>query len=108
MLKGFFKVPEQKNEPVKDYSPGSPERKALQLALAEAGDKEVDIPMYIGSEEVRTDNKKSLHPPHDHQHVLGYFHEGGTSHVEQAINAALGAKERSEEHTSELQSRENL
>ena len=93
MLKGFFKVPEQKNEPVKDYSPGSPERKVLQLALAEARDKEVDIPMYIGSEEVRTDNKKSLHPPHDHQHVLGYFHEGGASHVEQAINAALGAKE---------------
>src|SRR5690554_4918479 len=93
MLKGFFKVPEQKNEPVKDYSPGSAERKALLSALAEARNTEKEIPMYIGSEKVFTDNKKPLNPPHDHQHVLGYFHEGSASHVEQAINAALGAKE---------------
>lgn len=51
------------------------------------------MPMYIGSEEVRTGNKKKFTPPHDHQHVLGYFHEGDKSHVEQAIDAALGAKE---------------
>lgn len=93
MLKGFFKVPEQKNEPVKNYASGSPERKALQLALAEAREKQEDIPMYIGSERVFTGNKVALRPPHDHQHILGYFHEGDSSHVEQAINAALGAKE---------------
>ena len=93
MLKGFFKVPEQKNEPVKNYASGSPERKALQLALAEAREKQEDIPMYIGSEKVLTGNKVALRPPHDHQHILGYFHEGDSSHVEQAINAALGAKE---------------
>src|SRR5690606_39890383 len=96
MLKGFFKVPEQKNEPVKNYSPGSPERKALQLALAEAREIQEDIPMYIGGEKVFTDKKIAIHPPHDHQHILGYFHEGDTSHVEQAINAALGAKEAGE------------
>jgi 1-pyrroline-5-carboxylate dehydrogenase len=93
MLKGFFNVPEPKNEPVLNYAPGSPERKALQAALKEMRNKEVDVPMYIGSEEVRTGNKKPLNPPHDHQHVLGHFHEGDKSHVEQAINAALGAKE---------------
>ncbi len=48
--------------------------------------------MYIGSDEIRTDKKRAMTPPHDHQHVLGYFHEGDKSHVEQAINAALGAK----------------
>lgn len=93
MLKGFFKVPEQKNEPIKSYAPGSPERKALQLALAEAREVQEDIPMYIGGEKVFTDHKIAITPPHDHQHVLGYFHEGDASHVEQAINAALGAKE---------------
>lgn len=93
MQKGFFKVPEQKNEPVKNYAPGSPERVALKAALKVARSTEVEIPMYIGNEYVRTDQKKSLHPPHDHQHVLGYFYEGDGSHVEQAINAALGAKE---------------
>ncbi|SIS81925.1 L-glutamate gamma-semialdehyde dehydrogenase [Belliella pelovolcani] len=93
MLKGFFNVPEPKNEPVKSYAPGSPERIELQKTLKEFRAQQVDVPMYIGSEEVRTGKKKPMSPPHDHQHVLGYFHEGDRSHVEQAINAALGAKE---------------
>jgi 1-pyrroline-5-carboxylate dehydrogenase len=92
MLKGFFNVPTPHNEPVKSYAPGSPERKELQAKLKELRAKQVDVPMYIGSEEVRTGNKKPMSPPHDHQHILGYFHEGDASHVEQAINAALGAK----------------
>jgi 1-pyrroline-5-carboxylate dehydrogenase len=92
MLKGFFNVPEPKNEPVKSYAPGSPERESLQAAIKEARSKVLDIPMHIGNQEVRTDNKRVLSPPHDHQHVLGHFHEGDANHVDQAINAALGAK----------------
>ncbi|MDG1279425.1 MAG: L-glutamate gamma-semialdehyde dehydrogenase [Algoriphagus sp.] len=92
MLKGFFNVPIPINEPVKGYVPGSPERKELQAALKEARATQIDVPMYIGSDEVRTGNTKSMSPPHDHQHILGHFHEGDASHVEQAINAALGAK----------------
>lgn len=92
MLKGFFNVPTPVNEPVKTYAPGSPERKELQSALEQARSRQIDVPMYIGSEEVRTDNTHSISPPHDHQHVLGHFHEGDASHVEQAIDAALGAK----------------
>ena len=93
MSTGFFHIPVPKNEPVLSYVPGSKERAALKKALAEARATVLDIPMYIGAEEVRTDSKKKLSPPHDHQHVLGYFHEGDKSHVEQAINAALAAKE---------------
>jgi 1-pyrroline-5-carboxylate dehydrogenase len=93
MSKGFFQVPYPKNEPVLSYASGSKERLALQKALQEARKQVLDIPMYIGAEEVRTGNKKSLSPPHDHQHILGYFHEGDRSHVEQAIDAALAAKE---------------
>ena len=92
MAKGFFHVPYPKNEPVLSYAPGSKERIALRKALEEARGGERDIPMYIGGEEVRTGNKKALTPPHDHKHILGYFHEGDRSHVEQAINAALAAK----------------
>ncbi|MGY6557675.1 MAG: L-glutamate gamma-semialdehyde dehydrogenase [Nitritalea sp.] len=92
MLKGFFNVPEPVNEPVKAYAPGSAERKELQAMLAQLRGEQVDIPMYIGSDEVRTERKRPLSPPHDHQHILGYFHEGDASHVEQAIAAALGAK----------------
>ncbi len=93
MSTGFFHIPVPKNEPVLSYAPGSKERAALKKALAEARATVLDIPMYIGAEEVRSDKKKPLSPPHDHQHILGYFHEGDKSHVEQAINAALAAKE---------------
>jgi 1-pyrroline-5-carboxylate dehydrogenase len=93
MPKGFYHVPVPKNEPVLSYAPGSKERQLLKKALADARAQELDVPMYIGAEEVRSGKKKKLAPPHDHQHVLGYFHEGDKSHVEQAIQAALNAKE---------------
>jgi 1-pyrroline-5-carboxylate dehydrogenase len=93
MPKGFYTVPAPKNEPVLSYAPGSRERKLLQKALEEARSKVIDVPMYIGGEEVRSEKKKKLAPPHDHQHVLGYFHEGDKTHVQQAVQAALNAKE---------------
>ncbi|MBK7650729.1 MAG: L-glutamate gamma-semialdehyde dehydrogenase [Flammeovirgaceae bacterium] len=93
MSTGFFKIPNPANEPILSYAPGSKERVALKKALAEARATVLDIPMYIGAEEVRTDNKKTLSPPHDHKHILAHYHEGDKSHVEQAVNAALAAKE---------------
>ena len=54
MPKGIFKVPVPINEPIKNYAPGSPERKELQAMLAEMRSKEINIPMYIGSEEVES------------------------------------------------------
>ncbi|WOK06456.1 L-glutamate gamma-semialdehyde dehydrogenase [Imperialibacter roseus] len=92
MSLAIFKTPKPTNEPVLSYAPGTPERAALQKELKELKSKEADIPMYIGGEEVRTGKKIRISPPHDHKHTLGYFHEGDASHVEQAVNAALGAK----------------
>ncbi|MBK8292266.1 MAG: L-glutamate gamma-semialdehyde dehydrogenase [Flammeovirgaceae bacterium] len=93
MSTGFFKIPTPINEPILSYAPGSKERSAIKKALAEARATVLDIPMYIGAEEVRTENKKTLSPPHDHKHILAHYHQGDKSHVEQAINAALAAKE---------------
>ncbi len=92
MLKGFFNVPAPVNEPVYSYAPGSKERALLKEAIAEARSQEIDVPMYIGSEEVRTDKKVKLTPPHDHQHILGYYSQGTKQHVTDAIDAALAAK----------------
>ena len=93
MSNGFFKVPTPRNETVLSYAPGTKERAELKKALAAARSQVIDIPMYIGGEEIRTDNKKKITPPHDLQHVLAYYHEGDKSHVAQAINAAMTAKE---------------
>lgn len=94
MPKGIFKVPVAANEPIKSYAPGSPERKELQAMLAELRSKEINIPMYIGGKEVESNVLVRLHPPHDHAHVLGHFHKSDKTHIEQAINAALAAKEK--------------
>jgi 1-pyrroline-5-carboxylate dehydrogenase len=93
MTFGTFQPPAPQNESVKEYRPHSPERKAVQEALKKARSREMDIPMYIGANEVRTEQKIRVSPPHDHAHTLGYFSEGDGAHVQQAIEAALAAKE---------------
>lgn len=92
MSNAFFQVPTPLNEPVKGYAPGSPERAELKKALADLKSQQVDIPMHIGGEQVRTGRTIRLAPPHDHQHTLGYFHEGDAQHVTKAIDAALTAR----------------
>src|SRR5215217_6533177 len=89
---GIFKVPEVRNEPVKSYAPDSVERRDLKKALEEARAKTIEIPQYIGGEEVYSQNKQKISPPHDHQHILGYFHEGAASDVSRAIDVALEAR----------------
>ena len=89
---GIFNVPAMRNEPVKNYAPGSPERDLLKKALEEARSKTIEIPQYIGSQEIYSQNKRAISPPHDHQHLLGYFHEGSAEDVQLAIDAAIDAR----------------
>lgn len=93
MQKSMFYAPPAKNEPVLTYKKGSPEREKLIKAIDWARSNVVDIPMIIDGKEVRTDKKIEIHPPHDHQHLLGYYHRGDESHVKAAIDAALAARE---------------
>jgi 1-pyrroline-5-carboxylate dehydrogenase len=93
MNQGYFSYSLPANEPVYNYAPGSPERAALKKTLEELKSKPVDVPMYIGGEEVRTGNLQPIHPPHEIARTLGHFHEGNETHVHRAIEAALAAKE---------------
>lgn len=81
------------NEPVLTYGPGTAERAALKKALKELKSEDADIPMYIGGQQVRTGKKVAIHPPHETSFTLGHFHAGDESHVKQAIEAALAAKD---------------
>lgn len=94
MSNGHFQFPQPKNEIVLQFAPGSKEKELLKKALASAKKKKLDIPMYIGSEEVRTGKKFEIRPPHETKHVLGHFHQGEEKHVKEAINAALKAQEK--------------
>ena len=90
---GHFNYAMPANEPVLNYSVGSTERKRLKEVLAELNSQQIDVPMYIGNKEVRTNKKVAIHPPHELKHTLGYFNAGDEKHVQQAIDAALAAKE---------------
>src|SRR5690606_17096741 len=76
------------------YVPGSADHSNLIAKYKEMYNQSpIDVPMYIGGKEVRTSNKKPMNPPHDHQKVLGHFNYGEATHVEQAIQAALNARD---------------
>jgi 1-pyrroline-5-carboxylate dehydrogenase len=93
MLKGFFHVPKAVNEPVKAYRPGSPEKEAVLAAYNAMWNAQIDVPLYIGSEEIRTGNTKNMTAPHDHKHVVGKYHLAEKKHVDMAIANALEAKD---------------
>lgn len=90
---GNFHYPLPSNEPVLSYAPGSRERELLKKSLKDLKSKKVDVPMYIGTEEVFTEKKVEMHPPHERDFVLGTYNEGDAAHVKKAIDAALAAKE---------------
>ncbi|MFT5755138.1 MAG: 1-pyrroline-5-carboxylate dehydrogenase [Flavobacterium sp.] len=92
MPKGFFHVPKAVNEPVKSYAPNSPEKAAVLAAYKKMWNETIDVPMYIGSEEIRTNNTKTMSAPHDHQHIVGTYHLAEKSHVDKAIASALEAR----------------
>ena len=92
MGKGFFNVPEPINEPVKSYAPGTPEREAVTQQYNTYYNSSVDVPLYIGKEEVRTGNTRNMTLPHDHQHVVGTYHLAEKTHIDTAISSALEAR----------------
>jgi 1-pyrroline-5-carboxylate dehydrogenase len=87
----IFRAPEPYNEPVRDYAPGSPEREALRLRLQEMETQQLDIPLVIGGEEVRTGSTFEAVQPHKRAHVLATVHKGGAAEVDRAVAAAAEA-----------------
>ncbi len=92
MLKGFFHVPKAVNEPVKSYAPNSPEKAAVLAAYKQMWNSKIDVPLYIGSEEIRTGNTRNMSAPHDHKHIVGTYHLAEKAHIEKAIANALESK----------------
>jgi len=92
MLKGFFNIPKAVNEPVKSYAPNSSEKTKVLEAYKTMWNSKIDVPLYIGSEEIFTGNIRNMSAPHDHQHIVGTYHLAEKSHVEKAISNALESR----------------
>jgi 1-pyrroline-5-carboxylate dehydrogenase len=84
-----LKIQEPVNEPVKNYEPGSVERKTLQATLATMSSEQVDMPLWINGKAIQTGRTGQAVMPHRHKHVVGHYHQAGETEVQSAINAAL-------------------
>lgn len=94
MSKAISQVPFAINEPVRTYEPGSEEVKSLIATYKKMWKEKVEIPMVINGKEIKTTNKVTINSPQDHQHNLGFYYKGDMSHVDDAINSALAAREK--------------
>ncbi|VAW16889.1 Delta-1-pyrroline-5-carboxylate dehydrogenase [hydrothermal vent metagenome] len=92
MPKGFFQVPKAINEPIMGFTPGSPERAAVLKQYKAYFKGKVEVPLYIGNEEIKTGNTKPMSPPHDHKHIVGKYHIAEKKHVTKAIKNALQSR----------------
>ena len=93
MSTGFFKVPKAKNEIVKSYRPDSPERKEVIETYQKMMSSFTEVPMYINGKDVKSNSKKNISPPHDHQKIVGEYYIAEPKHIDAAIDSALAAKE---------------
>ena len=92
MGKGFFQVPSAVNEPIKSYAPGTSERAEVLEQYKAYYNGQIEVPLYIGADEIKTDNKRAMSPPHDHAHVVGHYNIADKDHIEAAIKNCLNAR----------------
>ncbi len=93
MINAHVRVPPPQNEPVLSHAPGTPERAELQATLKRMASEQLEIPIVIGGKRIKSSKTDTVRMPHRHSHVLATVHEADASHVEQAIQAALAAKD---------------
>ncbi|NLZ66315.1 MAG: aldehyde dehydrogenase family protein, partial [Clostridiaceae bacterium] len=91
-MNGYFVLPHAKNEPIQDYSPGTPARAALKAELKRQSKITVDIPLIIGGKRIETGHVKNVVMPHDHGHVLARVQQAGEKELKMAVDIAMEAK----------------
>ncbi|MBD3225402.1 MAG: L-glutamate gamma-semialdehyde dehydrogenase [Caldithrix sp.] len=92
MSNAYFKVPQPYNQPINSYAPGTPEKEAIKNKLKEMRSKEIEVPLIIGGQEVKSGDTGKLHVPYNHNISLGTYHKAGKKEVDMAIEAALEAR----------------
>lgn len=92
MQNSVSNIPKPVNEPIYSYAPGNPERALLEAELKRLGSDQIEIPLIIGGQEIKTGNTGSCIEPHNHQNILATYHKAGEKEVQMAIEASQKAK----------------
>ena len=91
MCNAKFILPDPVNEPILAYRSGSPEREELKEVLDKMSNEQIEIPLIIGGQDVKTGNTATCVMPHNHKHVLAVYHKAGSREVEIAVEASQEA-----------------
>jgi len=85
-------VPEPRNEPVRTYAPGTPERISLQRRIGELAGERFELTMTVGgTPRMGGGEAVDVVQPHKHQHVLGVTHNATNEDAAIAVAAAKRA-----------------
>ena len=79
------------NEPVKNYSPGSIEKESLKLKLSDLKSQQIEVPLIIDGNEIKTSNTSTINTPHNHEIQLGKFYMASRNEINLAIESNLKA-----------------
>jgi 1-pyrroline-5-carboxylate dehydrogenase len=90
-MNGNVNIPEPFNEPILSYGPGTPEKEGLKAQINKMISEEIEIPLIIGGEEVKTGNLAECRCPHDHGHLLARYHKAGPEEIELAVQESKKA-----------------
>lgn len=82
------------NEPILGYAKNSPERSAIEVALKQLSATCEDIPIVIGSEEIRTKEVKHQVMPHDHAKKIATFYYADKKILQKAIDTSVEAQKK--------------
>lgn len=89
---GASPIPTPRNEVVRSYAPGTPERAKLIAELERQSSSEVEVPIVIGGEAIRTGDTLPMVMPHAHAHRTGVCHQAGDAELAKALDAAEAAR----------------
>lgn len=85
MSNTILSIPEIKNKTHFNIFTRFKEKLELKAEIARLKSTKKEIAMVINGNRIITRNKKSIHPPHELRHTLGYFYKGGKDQVKLAI-----------------------
>jgi 1-pyrroline-5-carboxylate dehydrogenase len=85
-------TPDPRNEPVRDYAPGSPERASLQRRLADLAADRLELTMTVDGEQAAGGGEAiEVVQPHNRRHVLGVARNATSADAQRAVAAAKKA-----------------
>ncbi len=85
-------TPVPRNEPVRSYAPGTPERASLQRRLGELAGQHHELTLTVGGERWMAGGEPiAVVAPHEHHHALGTTAQANAADVATAVRAAKAA-----------------